>query len=229
MADLKAIIAPSVLASDFGALTHECTRIMKDGADWLHMGELAIASTHVGPPILKSVHASVEGAFMDCHMMVADPIRWVKDVAEAGGKSYTFHLEATGSERALDCVKAIKQHGMRAAMAISPNTPSSAIEDRVGRELDMILVMTVEPGKGGQSFMQNCVSKVADLRARFPSTDIEVDGGVGPKTVKVCADSGANVIVSGTACFGAPVPSEAIAQMRQAVEDGKKNWPKAKQ
>jgi len=182
----------------------------------------------IGAPVLGAVAKTVEGAWMDCHMMVSDPLKWVKDVAEAGGKSYTFHIEATsGQDEALRVIKAIHDAGMRCGVAVSPQTPSSAITDEIGNAAEMLLVMTVHPGQGGQKFMEECVPKVSELRARFPSKDIQVDGGVSPKTVKPCADAGSNVIVSGTAVFGAPSPKEAIAQLRAAVDAGRSVWPKA--
>ena len=116
---------------------------------------------------------------------------------------------------------------MRCGVAVSPQTPSTAITDAIGEAAEMLLVMTVHPGQGGQKFMAECVPKVSELRARFPGKDIQVDGGVSPKTVKPCADAGSNVIVSGTAVFGAPSPSEAIAQLRAAVEASRSAWPKA--
>jgi len=106
---------------------------------------------------------------------------------------------------------------MKAGVAISPDTPSTAITDEIAKEADMLLVMTVYPGRGGQKFLERCVPKVAELRARFPDKDIEVDGGVGPKTIDICADAGSNVIVAGTAIFGAPNPNEVIQLLKDTV------------
>ena len=108
---------------------------------------------------------------------------------------------------------------MKAGVAISPDTPSTAITDEVGEAADMLLVMTVYPGRGGQKFLARCVPKVAELRARFPDKDIEVDGGVGPDTVTPCAAAGSNVIVAGTAYFRATDPAEAMRRMREIVTD----------
>ena len=116
-------------------------------------------------------------------------------------------------------VKRIKEQKMRAAVAINPGTPTSEISQELGQAVDMILVMTVWPGYGGQKFMKECMPKVAELRARFPDLDIEVDGGVGPKTIDRCADAGANVLVAGTAIFQAENPKEVISYLRQRCEE----------
>ncbi|KAF8314979.1 ribulose-5-phosphate 3-epimerase [Clavulina sp. PMI_390] len=215
---MQAIISPSVLASDFGQLTAECTRMIKGGAEWLHMGALSlhfVPNITMGAPILTCVKKSIPNIFMDCHMMVAEPEKWVDDIASAGGALYCFHLEAT--KDALALVNQIHAAGMKAGVAISPDTPSTAITDEVANAADMLLVMTVYPGRGGQKFIADCVPKVADLRARFPNKDIEVDGGVGPKTIGVCADAGSNVIVAGTAIFGAENPEAVIADLKETV------------
>ncbi|OBZ79608.1 Ribulose-phosphate 3-epimerase [Grifola frondosa] len=118
----------------------------------------------------------------------------------------------------LSLIDRIHERRMKAGVAISPDTPSTAISDEVAQAADMLLVMTVYPGRGGQKFLDRCVPKVAELRARFPDKDIEVDGGVGPKTIDVCADAGSNVIVAGTAIFNAPDPEEVIALLKSTVE-----------
>ncbi|KAJ7125685.1 ribulose-5-phosphate 3-epimerase [Mycena crocata] len=214
----RAIISPSVLASDFGQLTAECKRMIKGGAEWLHMDVMDghfVPNITMGAPILACVSKGVPGIFMDCHMMVAQPEKWVDDIADAGGALYCFHLEATTDP--LSVIKLIRDRNMKVGVAISPDTPSTAITDEVANAADMLLVMTVYPGRGGQKFLDRCVPKVAQLRARFPDKDIEVDGGVGPKTIDVCADAGSNVIVAGTAIFNAPNAEEVIATLKATV------------
>ncbi|KAI8980721.1 Ribulose-phosphate 3-epimerase [Trametes punicea] len=216
----RAIISPSVLASDFGQLTAECKRMIKGGAEWLHMDVMDghfVPNITMGAPVLACVAKGVPGIFMDCHMMVSQPEKWVDDIADAGGSLYCFHLEATSDPLAI--IDHIHQRNMKAGVAISPDTPSSAITDEIGNAADMLLVMTVYPGRGGQKFIERCVPKVAELRARFPDKDIEVDGGVGPKTIDVCADAGSNVIVAGTAIFGAPEPEKVISLLKSTVEN----------
>ncbi|KAJ6604547.1 ribulose-5-phosphate 3-epimerase [Mycena vulgaris] len=230
----RAIISPSVLASDFGQLTAECKRMIKGGAEWLHMDVMDghfVPNITMGAPILACVSKGVPGIFMDCHMMVAEPEKvpapapslrrsrsspqWINDIADAGGALYCFHLEATNDP--MSVIKAIRARNMKVGVAISPDTPSTAITDEIAEAADMLLVMTVYPGRGGQKFLDRCVPKVADLRARFPDKDIEVDGGVGPKTIDACAHAGSNVIVAGTAIFNAPNPDEVIATLKATV------------
>ncbi|KAI0715312.1 ribulose-5-phosphate 3-epimerase [Earliella scabrosa] len=215
----RAIISPSVLASDFGQLTAECKRMIKGGAEWLHMDVMDghfVPNITMGAPVLSCVSKGVPGIFMDCHMMVAQPEKWVDDIADAGGSLYCFHLEATNDP--LSIIDHIHERKMKAGVAISPDTPSSAVTDEIAEAADMILVMTVYPGRGGQKFLDRCVPKVAELRARFPDKDIEVDGGVGPKTIDVCADAGSNVIVAGTAIFNAPDPEQVISLLKSTVD-----------
>ncbi|KAI0660369.1 Ribulose-phosphate 3-epimerase [Cubamyces menziesii] len=215
----RAIISPSVLASDFGQLTAECKRMIKGGAEWLHMDVMDghfVPNITMGAPVLACVSKGVPGIFMDCHMMVSEPDKWVDDIADAGGSLYCFHIEATSDPLAV--IDHIHQRKMKAGVAISPDTPSTAITDEIGEAADMLLVMTVYPGRGGQKFIERCVPKVAELRARFPDKDIEVDGGVGPKTIDVCAEAGSNVIVAGTAIFNAPEPEKVIALLKSTVD-----------
>ncbi|KAI0033397.1 ribulose-5-phosphate 3-epimerase [Vararia minispora EC-137] len=215
----RAIISPSVLASDFGQLTAECKRMIKNGAEWLHMDVMDghfVPNITMGAPVLSCVSKGVPGIFMDCHMMVAHPEKWVDDIADAGGSLYCFHIEAAPDP--IPIIHAIHERKMKAGVAISPDTPSSAITDEIGELADMLLVMTVYPGRGGQKFLERCIPKVAELRARFPDKDIEVDGGVGPKTIQPCANAGSNVIVAGTAIFGAQNPEEVIKGLKAVVE-----------
>jgi len=214
----RAIVSPSVLASNFGQLTAECKQMIKGGAEWLHMDIMDghfVPNITMGAPVLACVSKDIPGIFMDCHMMVSEPEKWVNDIANAGGALYCFHIEATSDP--LSLISAIHGRKMRAGVAISPDTPSTAITNEIGNAADMLLVMTVYPGRGGQKFLERCVPKVAELRRRFPEKDIEVDGGVGPKTVDACAQAGSNVIVAGTAIFGSEHPEHVIATLKGAV------------
>ena len=147
--------------------------------------------------------------------MVANPIQWVEPVAKAGGYQYTFHYEATDDHLAV--INEIKKHGMRAAIALNPSTPASVLSDELISQLDMVLVMTVWPGKGGQKFMAEQMPKLKELRTKYAKLDLQVDGGVGPATIDQCTQNGANVAVAGTAVFGAKDVKQAISDMRQSI------------
>jgi ribulose-phosphate 3-epimerase len=170
----------------------------------------------LGAPIVKSLRKHVPDAFLDCHLMVSRPEQWVDDFAKAGASQYTFHYEATINPAAL--IETIRQRGMKAGIAIKPHTPISSEILEVCANVDMALVMTVEPGFGGQSFMHHCMPKVRQLRHHFPHLDIQVDGGLDLNTVQEAAAAGANVIVAGTSIFSAADPRGVISQLRAAVD-----------
>lgn len=168
----------------------------------------------LGAPVIKALRKHTD-AFLDCHLMVSDPGRWVDDFGDAGASQYTFHIEAADDVNAL--IDRIEAAGMKAAAAVKPGTPLEAVLPYASR-LHMVLIMTVEPGFGGQKFMEDMMPKVRALRDAHPSLNIQVDGGLSPSTIDAAAKAGANVIVAGSAIFKSEDPRETIATLRASVE-----------
>ncbi|KAK7395880.1 hypothetical protein VNO78_16453 [Psophocarpus tetragonolobus] len=233
-------IAPSMLSSDFANLASEAQRMVDFGADWLHMDimdgygitpEIAITSKFnghfvpnltIGAPVIESLRKHTE-AYLDCHLMVTNPLDYVEPLAKAGASGFTFHVEASKNNWK-ELIQRIKSHGMKPGVALKPGTPIEEVYPLVEAEnpVEMVLVMTVEPGFGGQKFMPQMMDKVRILRKKYPSLDIEVDGGLGPSTIDVAATAGANCIVAGSSVFGAPEPAQVISLLRNSVEKARK-------
>jgi len=212
-------ISPSILSSDFSYLAQECAAV-SPAADWLHvdvMDNHFVPNLTLGLPIVESLLKHVTTP-IDCHLMITDPDRWAPAYAEAGAGSVTFHVEAAHAPVRL--AREIRRAGARAGMALKPATGIDQYADILS-ELDMLLLMTVEPGFGGQKFLEVVVPKIRRARELLgPESDIwlQVDGGIGLETVEIASEAGANVFVAGSSVYGAEDPIEAINKIRAAAQ-----------
>jgi ribulose-phosphate 3-epimerase len=216
-------IAPSILAADFSRLADEIAAV--PSADWIHvdvMDNHFVPNLTLGLPVVESL-VKTSGRPVDCHLMIDDPDRWAPAYAEAGAGSVTFHVEAADAPVRL--ARALRAAGSRAGMALKPATPIEPYEDLLP-ELDMILLMTVEPGFGGQKFLDVVLPKIRRARtlidraghATGHSVWLQVDGGVAADTIERCAEAGADVFVAGSAVYGAEDPDRAVQGLRAQAE-----------
>jgi ribulose-phosphate 3-epimerase len=211
-------IAPSVLSADFGRLAQEVEALGEAGADWVHVDVMDgrfVPNLTIGPPVVRALRRATRLP-LDVHLMIVEPERYVTEFAEAGADTITVHAEACPHlHRVLQQIRAL---GKRAGVSLNPHTPAQVLE-HVLPELDLILVMSVNPGFGGQSFIPQAVPKVARLREMIDAAggdiDLEVDGGIKPGTARDVVRAGADVLVAGSAIFGADSYASAVRALRE--------------
>ncbi len=214
-------IAPSLLSADFANLKADVDEVALGGAEYLHydvMDGLFVPNISVGIPVLKSLR-KVTDLVLDVHLMIDRPVRYVAEFCKSGADIVVFHVEADQPQNIFEAIRIVKEQGKKVGLSVKPKTPASVLIPYI-ELLDLVLVMTVEPGFGGQSFMHDQVPKIAEiaemLRERNPACELEVDGGVAASTARLVKAARANVLVAGSAVFGKADRAKAIADIRNA-------------
>lgn len=214
---MSMLVSPSILSADFAKLADAAQLMERAGADWLHVDVMDghfVPNLTIGPVVVKSLKKYTKLP-LDVHLMITDPMKYAEPFAKAGAWGLTFHVEAVSDPKAV--IQEIKRLGVRPGMSIKPKTPASAVFPFLD-ELNLILVMTVEPGFGGQSFMADMIPKIKELRAEITRRRsvclIEVDGGIDADTGRLCAAAGASALVAGNSVFNSPDPLAAVRSLK---------------
>ena len=213
-------VSPSILSADFVNLERDIRALSPAGADYVHvdvMDGLFVPNITIGIPVVAAIR-KITGLPLDVHLMIDRPIRYVDDFCKAGSDILTVHVEADTEENTLAALKRIRENGVRAAISVKPKTPAEAVLPFLPY-CDLILVMTVEPGFGGQSFMEDMMPKLRKIRtfidAQKPDCELEVDGGINETTARICREHGANVLVAGSAYFKHPDQKEFVRKLKE--------------
>ena len=210
-------VSPSILSADYAALREDIEKVKIGGADMLHVDVMDghfVPNISIGPPVVKSIRKATD-MFLDCHLMISNPYDYVDAFAGSGADLISFHVESSSDVK--QTIEKIKSTGVLPALVVKPKTPAEEVFPYL-KEVAMVLVMTVEPGFGGQSFMEDMLPKIKAIREEAnkvnPELMIQVDGGIVPETAKLCVAAGADVLVSGSYIFGAEDIEKAIISLR---------------
>lgn len=214
----KIIVSPSILSADFANLERDIKKVETAGADWIHVDVMDghfVPNITIGIPVVKSLR-QVTNLPLDVHLMIENPEKYVEDFAKSGADIITFHYEAMkNKEKTIELIEKIKNLGKKVGLSIKPKTSPNDILELLPK-LDLLLVMTVEPGFGGQKFMQDCATKIPIIKENAPQElIIQVDGGINDETAKICTNFGARSLVAGSYIYKAKDIKQAIKSLKQ--------------